>query len=56
MNVQEIIVGILIVACFGWIIRRIYQTIRQIKGKIPPTCGCGCDGCPIAQKCQNEKK
>ena len=55
MNLQEIIVGILIVGCFGWIIRRIYQIIKEIKGKTPPTCGCGCSDCPIAGKCQNEK-
>ena len=56
MNLQEIIVGILIVGCFGWIIRRIYQIIKEIKGKTPPACGCGCSDCPIAGKCQNEKK
>ena len=56
MNVQEIIVGILIIASFAWFVRRIYQTIRQISGKSTPACGCGCGECPLAQKCENEKK
>ena len=56
MNVQEIIVGILIMASIAWLARRIYRTIRQIRDKNAPTCGCGCDECPLAKKCQNEKK
>ena len=56
MNVQEIIVGVLIIASFVWLARRIYRTIKQIRGKNAPTCGCGCDECPLAKKCQNEKK
>ena len=56
MNVQEIIVGVLIIASFAWLARRIYRTIKQIRGKNAPTCGCGCDECPLAKKCQNEKK
>ena len=56
MNVQEIIVGVLIIASFAWLARRIYRTIKQIRGENAPTCGCGCDECPLAKKCQNEKK
>ena len=56
MNVQEIIVGILIIVSFAWFARRIYQTIKQVSGKNAPTCDCGCGECPLAQKCENEKK
>ncbi len=56
MNIQEIIVGILIIGSFIWIIHSIYRIIKQIRGGTPPTCSCGCGGCPIAGKCKNEKK
>ncbi len=46
MDIQEIIVGILVLASFVWAIRRIVQNVKRIKRNESPCAGCGCDGCP----------
>ena len=56
MNGQEIILGIILMICIAWIIRRIYLCYKRIKDKTSPCegCPCGCtkheDGCPIEKK------
>jgi hypothetical protein len=55
MNVQEIIVGIVVLASFVWLVRRIVQYINRIKRNETPCTGCGCAGCPSAKGCGCEK-
>ena len=55
MNVQEIIVGIIVLGSFVWLVRRIVQYINRIKRNGGTCPGCGCTGCPSAKGCGNEK-
>ena len=56
MNGQEIILGVILMICIAWIIRRIHLCYKRIKGKTSPCegCPCGCtkheDCCPIEKK------
>ena len=55
MNLQEIIVGIIVLGSFVWLVRRIVQYINRIKRNEGPCSGCGCTGCPSAKGCGYEK-
>ena len=56
MNLQEIIVGIIVLGSFVWLVRRIVQYINRIKRNEGACPGCGCTGCPSAKGCGYEKK
>ena len=56
MNLQEIIVGIIVLGSFVWLVRRIVQYINRIKRNEDACPGCGCTGCPSAKGCEYEKK
>lgn len=56
MGIQEIILGIIILLCFIWTIRRIVLCFKRIKRGNNPCEGCPC-GCTMHKKdCPNEKK
>lgn len=56
MNIQEIILGIIILVCVVWIIRRTVLCFNRIKRGNNPCEGCPC-GCRTRGKnCENEKK
>ena len=55
MNEQEIIVGIIILVCVVWIVRRTILCIKRISRKENPCEGCPC-GCSMNKhSCPNEK-
>lgn len=56
MNVQEMIVGILVLVSLLWLIKRIKHYFRQISKDELPCAGCGCAGCPSSGNCISEKK
>ena len=56
MSGQEIILGVILMVCIAWIIRRIHLCYKRIKGKNNPCDGCPC-GCSNHEECcPNEKK
>ena len=56
MNGQEIILGVILMICIAWIIRRIHLCYKRIKGRNNPCDGCPC-GCSKHEDCYlNEKK
>ena len=56
MSGQEIILGIVILVCTVWVIRRTILCVSRIRRKENPCEGCPC-GCSIRGKtCENEKK
>lgn len=56
MNVQEIIIGVIVACSLGFIFRRMMQIIKRIRKNEVSSCGCGCNNCPVFDKCSNEKK
>ena len=60
MNVQEIIVGGIVIVCIYFISKRILHYIKRIRNNEPSCDGCGsdCGGCchTYAQRYKNEKK
>lgn len=60
MNVQEMIVGGIIIVCLYLIGKRILHYIKRIKNNELPCsdCGCDCKACchPLSQSCKDEKK
>ena len=56
MNIQEIIIGIIVACALGFILRRIMQIIKRIRKNEVSSYGCGCNNCPVFDKCSNEKK
>ena len=56
MDVQEIVVGIIVVCSLGFILHRILRIIKRIRRNDMPSCGCGCTHCPSSGNCLNEKK
>lgn len=56
MNSQEIILGIVILVCIAWIIRRTILCFKRINRGGSPCEGCPC-GCNTHEgTCPNEKK
>lgn len=56
MNEQEIVVGIVMLVCLVWVIRRTILCFNRIKKKNNPCDGCPC-GCKTSHKtCPSEKK
>ena len=55
MDVQEIVVGIIVVCSLGFILHRILRIIKRIRKNDMPSCGCGCTHCPSSWNCLNEK-
>ena len=60
LPVQELLVGLVILACLAVTGRRIIR-LFQTKGKRSNGCQCACSGCPLAQqshctKNKSEKK
>ena len=56
MNEQEIIVGIVMLVCLIWVVRRTILCIKRIRRKDNPCEGCPC-GCNTGRgTCPNEKK
>lgn len=56
MDVQEIVVGIIVVCSLAFILHRILRIIKRIRKNDMPSCGCGCTHCPSSGNCLNEKK
>ena len=56
MNFQEIIVGIVILVCIVWIVRRTILCFKRIKHGGNPCEGCPCGCNTHGEKCPNEKK
>jgi hypothetical protein len=42
------IIGGLVIGLLAWL------TVRMIKNRKKSACGCGCEGCPQAKKCNKE--
>lgn len=56
MEMQEIIVGIVLLVCMVWIVRRTVLYFKRIKRKENPCNGCPC-GCNTGKGiCLDEKK
>lgn len=60
MTGQEIIVGIILLVCVGWIARRMVLCVKRIRRGGHPCEGCGC-GCARpchrpADGCEKQKK
>ena len=56
MNGQEIIVGIVMLVCLAWVVRRTIHCFKRISRKDNPCEGCSC-GCSMSGRtCPNEKK
>jgi len=55
MDVQEIIVGIIVVCSLGFIMYRILQIIKRISKNEVSSCGCNCANCPASKSCPSEK-
>ena len=55
MNGQEIILGVILMICIAWIIRRIHLCYKRIKGENNPCEGCSC-GCTKHDDCCLNKK
>ena len=56
MNEQEIIVGVVVLICFVWVVRRTVLCFKRIKQKNNPCEECPC-GCNVSKGiCPNEKK
>lgn len=56
MNEQEIIIGIIMVVCVTWIVRRTILCLKRITRKENPCEGCPCGCNTSAKSCPNEKK
>lgn len=56
MNEQEIIVGIVMLICIMWVIRRTILCIKRIRRKDNPCEGCSCDCHTACRSCSDEKK
>lgn len=56
MNGQEIILGVILMICIAWIIRRIHLCYKRIKGENKPCEGCSCGCTKHDDCCLNEKK
>jgi hypothetical protein len=53
---QEIILGIIILVCIVWVIRRTVLCFNRINHEDTPCEGCPCGCRDRAGKCENEKK
>lgn len=55
MNGQEIILGVILLICIAWIIRRIHLCYKRIKEGNNPCNGCPCGCSKYEDCCKNEK-